>query len=132
MPLNLDSLGSNEFIIHVKDDYLQLHSNGAKDLAYATRVWREVVKSCEAHNINKILGIAYTTNPISEEEAHGLLKLAQGLGLDQNYKLAWVELNAQFYDIVLFTEYLLSSNGMNIRSFYKEDKAKEWLLSSDT
>ena len=90
-----------------------------------------VAEICETEGIYKILGIALTSEPISEEEAHGLLKLAKELGMDKKYKLAWVELNPEFYDIIIFTEYLLSSNGMNIRSFYKEDQARTWLLSQD-
>jgi len=130
MLLNFGSLGANEYIIYVKEGYLQLHSNGAKDLAYATKVWREVIQQCEKQNISRILGIAYTTKPLTQEEASSLLELAKDLNLDDNYQVAWVELNPDFYDIVLYTEYLLSANGINIRSFYKIEKAREWLQVS--
>lgn len=129
MPLNFDSLVPNEYIIYVKDGYIQLHTNGVKNLEYATTLWTELIDVCKANRIYKILGIALTSSPITEEEARGLLNLSKELGMDNKFKLAWVELNPEFYDIVLFTEYLLSSNGMNIRSFYKVDQARAWLLS---
>ena len=131
MPLNFDSLGPNEYLIYVKDGYIQLHSNGVKNLEFATALWTEVVEVCNEQKIYNILGISLTSSPINEDEAHGLLELSRELGMDSKFKLAWVELNPEFFDIVLFTEYLLSSNGMNIRSFYKEVQAREWLLSQE-
>jgi len=131
MSLNFDSLAPNEYIIYVKDGYVQVHSNGEKSLEFATALWTEVVEICETEKIFRILGIALTSIPLTEEEAHGLFELLKKLGMDSKYKLAWVELNPEFYDIVLFTEYLLSTNGVNIRSFYKEDQARSWLLSQD-
>lgn len=132
MSFNFDSLTPNEYIIYVKDGYVQVHSNGEKNLEFATALWTEVAEICETEKIYKVLGIALTSKPISEDEAHGLLELSRELGMDNRYKLAWVELNPEFYDIIVFTEYLLSSNGMNIRSFYKEDQARTWLLSQDS
>ena len=129
MPLNFDSLSPSEYIIYIKEGYIQVHTNGVKNLDFVTTLWTEVVQVCEANGIYRILGIALTSSPITKEEAHGLLKLSRELGMDDKYRLAWVELNPEFYDIVLFTEYLLSSDGMNIRSFYKVDQARAWLLS---
>ncbi|MDH3699407.1 MAG: hypothetical protein OER83_06050 [Flavobacteriaceae bacterium] len=130
MSADLESLGSSNYHIYVKDGYVQLHSNGAKDPHFATNLWRDVVKTCESHNIYRILGITNTASSINVDEVQGVLKLAKYLGLDKVYKMAWVELNPKSNDIVEFTENVLSSKAINVRSFDKVEKAKDWLFST--
>jgi|GEM_PF-1606548 len=121
------TLQSNEFIIYEKDDYIQVHANGAKTLEFATSMWREVVKRCRTKKIYKILGIALTSDPLKKQEAKDLLPLFKELGLDQNYKIAWVELNPEYYEVILYAESLMSSNGVDAKFFYEVSHAKAWL-----
>ena len=122
------TLQSNEYIIYDKGDYIQVHANGAKTLEFATSMWREVVKRSRTKKIFKILGIALTSDPLKKQEPNSLLPLFKELGLDQNYKIAWVELNPEFYDIILYSESLMSSNGVDAKFFYEVGHAKAWLI----
>ena len=124
-----DLLVPHEFILHVKDGYVQVHSNGVKNLKFVTTMWHEVVELCKANKIFKILGIALTSDPLSEEESKGLLPLFNKLGLDNDYKIAWVELNPKYYQETLFAEDLLSHNGVDAKFFYEVEHARNWLLS---
>ncbi len=121
------TLQANEFIIYEKEAYIQVHSNGAKTLEFATSMWREVVEKCRTKKIYKVLGIALTSDPLTKEEAKDMLPIFKELGLDQNYKIAWVELNPEFYDIILYSESLMSSNGVDAKFFYEVSHAKAWL-----
>ncbi|MBT8235018.1 MAG: hypothetical protein KJO04_02400 [Bacteroidia bacterium] len=121
------TLQSNEFIIYDKEDYIQVHANGAKTFEFAASMWQEVVKRCNTEKKFKILGIALTSDPLKKEEADNLLPFFKELGLDQNYKIAWVELNPEYYDIILYSESLMSSNGIDAKFFYEVGHAKAWL-----
>ena len=121
------TLQSNEFIIYEKDDYIQVHANGAKTLEFATSMWREVIKRCSTKKIYKILGIALTSDPLKKQEAKDLLPLFKELGLDQNYKIAWVELNPEYYEVILYAESLMSANGVDAKFLYEVGHAKAWL-----
>lgn len=128
MSNDLHALHANEYIIYDKGEFIQVHANGAKTLAFTTAMWHEVVKRCKANKVFKILGIALTSDPLSENEAVGLLPVFKELGLDKNYKIAWVELNPEFYDVILFSEQLLASNGVDAKFFYEVSNAQAWLL----
>jgi len=121
------TLQSNEYIIYEKGDYIQVHANGAKTLEFATSMWREVVKRCKTKKIYKILGIALTSDPLKKQEAKDLVPLFKELGLDQNYKIAWVELNPEYYEVILYAESLMFSNGVDSKFFYEVGHAKAWL-----
>lgn len=121
------TLQSNEYIIYEKENYIQVHANGAKNFKFASTMWHEVVERCRTKKIFKVLGIALTSDPIKKEEANSLLPLFKELGLDQSFKIAWVELNPEFYEVILYTEALMSSNGVNAKFFYEVSHAKAWL-----
>lgn len=118
----------NEYIFYTKDDYIQVHSNGVKNLDFAISMWTRVVEECEQNNIYKVLGIALTSEPLKKEEADKLLPVFKELGLDKEFKIAWVELNPEFYDICLYSEELISANGVNVKFFYEVEHARNWLL----
>jgi len=128
---NFDLLVPHEYIVHVKDDYIQVHSNGVKNLEFTSAMWEEVVKTCKANQIFKVLGIALTSEPLTTKETQGLLPLFQKLGLDREYKIAWVELNPKFYERTLLAEDLLSHHGVDTKFFYEVEHARNWLLTKE-
>lgn len=128
MSEKFDLLVPHEFIVHIKDDYVQVHSNGVKNLEFISAMWHEVVQACKANKIYKVLGIALTSEPLSVEETNGLLPLFQKLELDKDYRIAWVELNPKFYERTLLAEDLLSHNGVDAKFFYEVEHARTWLL----
>ncbi|NND16810.1 MAG: hypothetical protein HKN89_10880 [Eudoraea sp.] len=127
MSEELHALRANELIIYEKEDYIQVHANGAKTPEFSASMWQQVVEKCKAKKTFKILGIALTSDPLSKEEANGLLPLFKELGLDKNYKIAWVELNPEFYEVILYAESLMSANGVDAKFFYEVGHAKAWL-----
>ena len=129
MSEKFDLLVPHEYIIHVKDDYIQVHSNGVKNLEFISAMWEEVLEACKANHIFKVLGIALTSEPLTKQETQGLLPLFQKLGLDKEYRIAWVELNPKFYERTLMAEDLLSHNGVDAKFFYEVEHARNWLLA---
>jgi len=128
MSRNFNPLVPNEYIFYIKDDYIQVHSNGVKNLEFAISLWTRVVEECKANNIFKVLGIALTSDPLQEDEADEMLPIFKELGLDKEYKIAWVELNPEFFDICLYSERLISANGVDVKFLYEVEHARNWLL----
>lgn len=83
---------------------------------------------CEKHKCYKVLGVANTVSPVSTMESIEHVDLFKQLGLMQNYRIAWVELNQESVDAVHLTEGLLSSHGVTCRVFIDIDEAREWLF----
>lgn len=128
MTFKFNTVVPNEYIFHTKDTYIQVHSNGVKNLEFAISMWTRVVEECKKNKVYKVLGIALTSDPLKKEEADKLLPVFKELGLDKEYKIAWVELNPEFYDICLYSERLISANGVDVKFFYEVEHARNWLL----
>lgn len=128
MELDRNSIGENEIIIKQKEGFIQVHSNGAKDLKFATRLWTKIVEHSALTNCFKILGIAYTTSPPKAIEAYQYGALFEKLGVDEKFKIAWVELNPLTYNTSYFVETVLLNRGQNVRLFHNPEYAKNWLV----
>ena len=121
----------NEIIITFEDDYVQAIANGEKDFEYATKLFTQIVQACEENDCKKVLGLADTTKPLRTMEAYQMAELFRELGLTHEYRIAWVELNADSYDSTYFAETVLVNRGMPVRLFPDEVQAKKWLLDDN-
>ncbi len=117
----------NEFTVTFEDDLVQVRADGAKDFDFSEKVWTEVVRVCEANGCFDVLGIANTTVPIEVMEGYDHARLFEELGIDQKYRIAWVELNPEATDVVAFVETVLVNRGLPGKLFETADDAKKWL-----
>jgi hypothetical protein len=118
----------NELIITFEGDHIQILSNGEKNYEFSKRVWSEAVVVCKKNNCYDILGIADTTVPLTASEGYEHADLFEQLGIDDRYRIAWVEKNAEAYQAVYFVETVLFNRGFPGRVFLDVAEAKEWLL----
>ncbi len=128
MEMDRNTLGENEIIIKPMEGFIQVHSNGNKDIQFATRLWSKIAANCRSMNCFNVLGIAYTTSPPEAIEAYQYGDLFEKLGIDKNYRIAWVELNPLTYNTSYFVETVLLNRDLNVRLFHNIEQAQNWLL----
>jgi len=120
---------TSSYTITFEGDYIKVLSDGDKDLEFATELWSEVAKSCREHDCFNVLGIAETDSPMSTLDGYELAQVFRDLGIVENHRIAWVELNQEAKHATYFIETVLSNRGLPGRLFSSAAEAKEWLLS---
>ena len=63
-------------------------------------------------------------------EGYDHARLFEELGIDDRYRIAWVEFNDEARDMTLFVETVLINRGLPGRLFSSEADARAWLLSN--
>jgi hypothetical protein len=127
--LDRNSLGDNEYIIKVEENYIQLHANGLLNLPIADSFMKKTVQVCKAHNCYKILAIGFTSKVLLHEEAEEFIKLFKDLAVPKDFKFTWVELNPETYESQKNIETILLKEKQHVRLFYDVQHAKKWLLA---
>ncbi|MDJ0939376.1 MAG: hypothetical protein QNJ00_06400 [Woeseiaceae bacterium] len=120
---------ANNFSITFEGDHVKVISDGDKDLEYSTRLWTAVAATCDQNDCYRVLGIADTTSPLSIVEGYDHAELFRELGIVQNYRIAWVELNEEARSAPKFIETVLVNRGLPGRLFDSVIEAREWLMS---
>jgi hypothetical protein len=118
-----------EFSITFEKKYIKVISNGSKNFEVSKLIWTNVVEYCKKYDNYRVLGIANTTKAISTLEGFRHNELFNELGIDHNYKIAWVELNSKMLDTYKFVETVLSNRGLPGKLFSNIEEAEKWLLS---
>ena len=118
----------NELIITFENEFVQVISNGEKNYEFSYKLWSNTIKVCQENGCFKILGIAKTIKPVSTLDAFDHGKLFSELGINNKYKIAWVELNPNSKDTVKFIETILLNRGLPGTVFDDIDEATTWLL----
>ena len=119
----------NSLTVTFEGDHILVLSDGDKDMDYAENLWSQVVSVCEENNCFNVLGIARTTTPQEALDGYDHARLFRRLGIDNRYRIAWVELEPDAIDMASFIETVLVSRGLCGRVFSNEAKAREWLLN---
>ena len=119
------------FTISFEGDHIKVLSNGAKNLEFATQLWTAITEACDEHDCYKVLGIADTTSPMPALEGYQHADLFRKLGIDRNYRIAWVELNQEAKAATYFVETVLFNRGLPGRLFDSVTEATDWLFSDD-
>ena len=122
----------NRLAITFEEDYVQVLSEGDKDFAFASDLWRQVTETCKKHDCFNVLGIANTSTPVEAMEGYDHGTLFRDLDINRNYRIAWVELNPDAVDMAHFIESVLVNRGLPGRLFSNEPEAKEWLLKDSS
>ncbi len=117
--------------IQCKGDYIEVASDGVKTIDYARRLFTELKTTAERCDCFKVLGISNSTRPVSIADAYDHADLFRDIGIDNRYRLAWVEMNDQAKDTLAFIEDVLHNRGLPGRMFETVDDAHCWLMSKD-
>ncbi|NOQ90933.1 MAG: hypothetical protein GQ549_08315 [Gammaproteobacteria bacterium] len=118
----------NNYLISCKEDYVEATSDGPMTLNCMIQLWSKIIHTCKECTCTKILNISNSVTPITVSEAINHLKSFEHLGITNDYRVALVELNPVCGESSLLVESLLSSYGMDIRSFLDIEDAKSWLF----
>ena len=70
-----------KFSISYKGDFIQVLSDGDKDIGLASKLWTAVSDACEQYDCYKILGIANSEKPLDTIDAFEHAALFQNLNL---------------------------------------------------
>ena len=108
--------------------YVEIISVGRKSIAHSRQMYVEVQHVCELHECFRLLGISLSEGPMSINDAFDHAGLFQELGIDSNYKLAWVETNHDAMEPLEFAEDVLHNRGLPGRLFKTIEAARTWLL----
>ena len=121
---------NNKIEVTFEGDHIRVIADGDKDYRYMDQGWRAVAAACELNDCYNVLGIAKTTTPVEAVEGYELPRLFQELGIDQRYRIAWVELNDDARDVIMFVQTVLANRGLPGLIFDTEEEARVWLLGS--
>lgn len=119
---------NNKYLISCKEDHIEATSDGPKTLECIIHLWSEIIHACKECTCFNILNISNSLSPITVSEAINHLKSFEHLEITNDYRVAWVELNPACGKSTLLVESLLSSYGINIRTFMDIGDAKSWLF----
>ena len=117
----------NRIVVSFEGQYIQAIADGKKDYQFTFNLWTQIIECCELNNCYKVLGIANTSQTLSTDEAYRQKELFAQLGIDDNYKIAWVELEKKSFNTTYFAENVLKSSGYNVRLYKSVSEAVLWL-----
>ncbi len=116
--------------ITVNEEFIEVESYGKKDYQHAVDKWSEIKNVGEREQIFKILGVSISDEPISINDSFEHTNIVREAGLNDTYKIAWVELNKAHFERYRFTEQTMHQNGINfIQLFETREEAMQWLLN---
>lgn len=121
----------NQLTVTYEGSHIQVLADGDKNYDYSVELWTKVAEMCQKHSCFNVLGIARTTTPLEAIDGYDHARLFPDLGIDQNYRIAWVELEPDAVDIAAFVETVLLNRGLPGKLFPSVDEAKSWLLGDD-
>ncbi len=122
----------NKISVTFEGDHILVRSDGEKNYEVVEQIWSKVSRLCEKHRCFNVLGIGDTTRPMEVVEGYEYPGVFHEYGIDQRYRVAWVELNPDAVDVVELTVNILANRDLPGRLFPTVDEARNWLLGSDS
>ena len=111
-----------------EEDHVKAISVGGKNLKHATALWKEAVNVCREHNCYLVLCVSNSKRPMRTIDAYDHAELFQSLGIDKQFRIAWVELAEEAQESTNFIRLVLSNRGLPGQLFTSEEEARRWLL----
>lgn len=109
--------------------YVEARSVGDKSYQTAVELWAEITRVCAEHNCYRVLGIAESTTAMPVMDSLNHAQLFKDFSIDNQYRIAWAELNSEALGSLRFLETVLLNRGMlNGRMFHDVEAARKWLL----
>jgi hypothetical protein len=118
----------NNYLITHKENYIEAISGGTMTLECIIKLWSNIIHACKQSKCFKILSISDSETPISETEALNHLKSFEHLKISRDYRVAMVNINPVRGESTLLVDSLLSSHGMDVKSFMNIEDARSWLF----
>jgi len=114
-----------------RDGYLYERISGDTKLP-ETKVesWREIIGTCRAEDVERLLVTMEGQGNVSEVEAFETSRDIVALGLD-GIKIAYVDLDPANHQNNQFGELVAENRGAFARVFTNEKEAEDWLLSEN-
>ena len=116
------------FVITFNGSYIEVVSVGSKSIDSARRVFTGITEACQEHECYRVLGIAFSHDPVSISDGFDHAELFQELGIGSRYKIAWVETNRDSVEPVEFVEDVLYNRGLPGKLFKNVEDARNWLV----
>ena len=118
--------------IHTFDDYIRADVTGTRipgqAVADADVVGEELVRLCRETGIKKVLLVIELTGRLSSVDAYEIVSSSEEYGWSREFKLAFVNLNAESLEDSYFTETVAVNRAYSMNVFDNEEEAKDWLL----
>ena len=116
----------------VLDDYVRIDVAGQRTpgdvAADSAEVIRHTIELFEEHGLTKCLCVLRLEGPLSALDAFEIVTTSEDMGWQRNYRVAFVELNADALEDTRFTEIVAGNRAYPVRVFETETEAMEWLL----
>jgi hypothetical protein len=119
----------NSLTITFEGDHVLVRADGDKDMEFAESLWSQVSSMCEKNNCFAVLGVARSSTPQEALDGYDHARLFRELGIDERYRIGWVELEPEAIDMAAFIETVLVNRGLPGRVFSSEADARKWLLN---
>jgi len=118
--------------IQTFENHVRAHVTGARvpgqAVADADIVGEELVTLCREKGINKILLVIELAGRLSAIDAYEIVSSSEQYGWSREFKLAFVDLNAESLEDSYFTETVAVNRAYSMSVFDDEEEAKVWLL----
>jgi len=121
----------NKLEVTFMGDHIRVLSDGDKDFARSVELWNQVADLSKQHDCFDVLGIANTRSPLEAIEGYNQARLLSELGIDERFRIAWVELDENARDMAAFIQSVLQNRGLQGELFDNVDDAESWLLRKD-
>lgn len=112
-------------------NHILVRSDGEKNYETIERIWSTVSRLAKKHQCFNVLGIANTTKPFEVVESYEHPSVFHEYGIDQRFRVAWVELNPNAQDVIELTANILANRDLPGRLFPTVDEARDWLLGGN-
>ncbi len=89
--------------------------------------WRDISKYCNKHKKTKILVISKLEGALSTLPSYDIAISLTDFGINENSKIAFVDLRKQSREVNSFTSSFVKKKGIRIEVFADEKDAFEWL-----
>jgi len=118
--------------IQTFEDHIRAHVTGTRvpgqAVADADVVGEELVRLCREKGIYKVLLVLDLAGRLSAIDAYEIVSSSEQYGWSREFKLAFVDLNAESLEDSYFTETVAVNRAYAMSVFDNEEEAKAWLL----
>lgn len=116
----------------VLDNHIRIEVSGRRTpglvAADSAAVMRRTIELFNETGITNCLCILRLEGPLSALDAFEIVTTSEDIGWQRNYRVAFVELNAEALEDTRFTEIVAGNRAFPVRVFDNEADAREWLL----
>ena len=122
---------AHKFTVSFEGDHVKFVSDGRKKLKHTRALWTEIVRVCRENDCFVVLGESVSRSSPFVVDAYEHAELFVDLGIDNAYRIAWVEPVHEAGSKKHFVETVLANRGLPGRIFSSEADARQWLFEQE-